>query len=404
MDVARCFIHRSAMGKATIVAWGSYDRSKPRVRLLLSALRKSKALAGELEIEAWRGVKDKSQMGRWRLLKEAALLLSAFPAATLKLARLPKHSAILLPYPAIPGIFFAALIARLRGFTLIMDAFLPLHDTIVRDRKMYKPGSLLARLVWLTEKAALRLADIILVDTDQHGEFLASEFGLDRDMFLTILVGAEPLFQEPSDRYPKVRTPGDKPLVLFYGQLIPLHGMDTILQAARITADDAFHWLIVGQGQDEALLRAALDGGAMRNVTWERWIEYEQLPGLIRSADLCLGIFGSSGKAGRVIPNKMFQILSAGKPILTRDSPAVKALASDYPDTVLTVPAADPQALAEAARRILTGGIRMRPLPGAALTVLQPDEGVKTLLARLAAGKCQTCPRRDQFGRSDDHA
>lgn len=372
------------MGKAAIFAWGSYDRSKPRVRLLFAALRKAGALAGEIEIAAWRGVRDKALLGRSQIVRRAIRLLSAYPGGIAKLARLPADSVVLLPYPALPGIFFAAAVARLRGFTLVLDAFLPLHDTIIRDRRMISPASMLARLIWWAEKAALGLADIIIVDTDQHGNFFAREFGMDRSRFLTVLVGAEPLFQPTSKQLEPAPTPGDKPLVLFYGQLIPLHGMGTILQAARITAEDPIRWLIVGQGQDEDLLRAALGDGGLPNVTWEPWVEYEHLPALINHADLSLGIFGASGKAGRVIPNKMFQILHAGMPIVTRASPAVQALASQFPESIITIPAADPQALAAAVRRVLADPGRLRPLPDSALELLGPDEGVRQLLLRLA--------------------
>lgn len=369
-----------------VIAWGSYDESKPRVRLLLDALRRTGALAAEINIAAWRGMEDKSLAGRGQLIKVALTLLRAYPAAILKLLRAPSGGAMLLPYPGIPDILFAVIPARLRGHRIVLDAFLPLHDTIVGDRAMLRPRSLAARLIWLGERIGLKLADIILVDSDQHGDFFAAEFGIERSRFLTVLVGAEPLFRAPAGQVPPLPVPAGRPLVLFYGQLIPLHGLGTILQAARLTAQEPFHWLLVGRGQEEPLLRAALEGGAMPNVSWLPWVDYEALPALIRHADLCLGIFGASDKAGRVIPNKMFQVLSAGKPILTRASPAVEVLADQFPHTVMTVPAADPQALADAVRRCLAEPARMRPLPPPALDALGPERGVTNLLRCLSDG------------------
>ncbi|WP_225421507.1 glycosyltransferase [Sphingomonas parva] len=356
------------------------------MRLLLDALRRVGALDGEINIAAWRGIEDKAVAGRGRLLRAALTLLAAYPAAMLKLLRAPRGGAVLLPYPGIPDVFFAAIAARLRGRRIVLDAFLPLHDTIVGDRAMLRPRSLPARLIWLAERIGLRLADIILVDTDQHGDFFAVEFGIDRSRFETVLVGAEPLFRAPAGPVPPLPAPAGRPLVLFYGQLIPLHGLETILEAARRTVDAPFHWLLVGRGQQEPLLRAALETKAMPNVSWLPWVDYAALPALIGHADLCLGIFGASAKAGRVIPNKMFQVLSAGKPIVTRASPAVAALAAEFPDTVITVPAADPVALAETVRRCLADPARLRPLPPAALDELGPDRGVASLLRRLSGG------------------
>jgi glycosyltransferase involved in cell wall biosynthesis len=49
-----------------------------------------------------------------------------------------------------------------------------------------------------------------------------------------------------------------------------------------------------------------------------------------------------------VIPNKVFQILATGTPLITRDSPAIRELLSPDTDGVWLIPPADPAALASA--------------------------------------------------------
>ncbi len=82
------------------------------------------------------------------------------------------------------------------------------------------------------------------------------------------------------------------------------------------------------------------------------WVEYPDLLDHIAAADVCLGIFGTSEKAASVIPNKVFQALSAGKPVITRDSPAIRELLAEAPYAVQLVPANDPSALAAAVMRL----------------------------------------------------
>ena len=87
------------------------------------------------------------------------------------------------------------------------------------------------------------------------------------------------------------------------------------------------------------------------NVEWIEWVEYEQLPEEIQSAGCALGVFGTSPKAARVIPNKAFQALACGTPLVTADTPAARELLADG-ESALLVPAGDPEALAAAVRRL----------------------------------------------------
>jgi glycosyltransferase involved in cell wall biosynthesis len=103
---------------------------------------------------------------------------------------------------------------------------------------------------------------------------------------------------------------------------------------------------VIGSGQLDGLLEARPP-----NVAWTRWIEYEQLPGALHGAGCALGIFGTSDKARRVIPNKAFQALACGVPLVTADTPAARELLTNG-ESALLVPPGDPVALADAMRRL----------------------------------------------------
>jgi glycosyltransferase involved in cell wall biosynthesis len=103
---------------------------------------------------------------------------------------------------------------------------------------------------------------------------------------------------------------------------------------------------LVGSGQLEHLVRKRPS-----NVEWLPWVEYEQLPAELHRAGCALGIFGTSAKARRVIPNKAFQALACGAPLVTADTPAARELLVHGESAVL-VPAGDAGALAAALRRV----------------------------------------------------
>ena len=131
---------------------------------------------------------------------------------------------------------------------------------------------------------------------------------------------------------------------LFVGKLIPLHGLETILAAARLAPELRIR--VVGSGQLDRLL-----DGRPPNVEHVPWVEYERLPAELHRASCALGIFGTSDKAARVIPNKAFQALACGTPLVTADTPAARELLRDG-ESALLVPPGDPQALATALRRL----------------------------------------------------
>jgi glycosyltransferase involved in cell wall biosynthesis len=192
--------------------------------------------------------------------------------------------------------------------------------------------------VRIVDRRAFRRADVVVADTDAHAGFFREEFGLGAERVEVCFVGAE-------DR---LFFPGWQPEtpfhVLFVGKLIPLHGVETILAAAALAPEIPFR--IVGNGQLDALL-----GGRAANVEWIPWVEYEDLPGELQSAGCALGIFGTGAKAARVIPNKAFQAIACGTPLITADTPAARELLTDGQNALL-VPPGDPAALAAAVRRL----------------------------------------------------
>jgi len=82
-------------------------------------------------------------------------------------------------------------------------------------------------------------------------------------------------------------------------------------------------------------------------VTFEPWVDYAALPARIHRADILLGVFGTTQKAGRVIPNKVYQALACGKPLITRQSPAYQVDLMNAVDSgVRWIAAGDADALA----------------------------------------------------------
>jgi glycosyltransferase involved in cell wall biosynthesis len=257
-------------------------------------------------------------------------------AAEARLLRPPhgRFDAVIVGYP---GHFDLAAARRsARGAPVLFNPLVSLHETLVEDRGRFSAGSRAARVLRGVDRHALRQADLVVADTEQNALHLAALGGLERDRLAVCLVGAEERLFRPGWQRPESFH------ALFVGKLIPLHGLETILEAARLAPELRFR--VVGSGQLEGLL---LDRPP--NVEWIEWVEYERLPEELRRAGCALGIFGTTAKAERVIPNKAFQALACGTPLVTADTPAARELLSHGESAVL-VPPGDAAALAEAVR------------------------------------------------------
>lgn len=313
-----------------ILYFGTYDRAYPRNAQVISCLRRAGVEVHERHEPVWDGRRDS-----WRA--------GAGDAARLALAELrllrpssERYDALVVGYPGhldLPAARRAA-----HGAPVVFNPLVSLADTFVDDRARFRSGSLPARFLKTVDRRALRAADLVVADTSAHAGHLAQLAGLPPDRLAVCFVGAEErLFQ-----------PGWEPArpfeALFVGKLIPLHGLEIILAAARLAPELRFR--LVGSGQLQHLL-----AGRPANVVHVPWVEYERLPEELHRAGCALGVFGASGKAARVIPNKAFQALACGTPLVTGDTPAARELLVDAESALLVLPG-DPQALADAVRRV----------------------------------------------------
>jgi glycosyltransferase involved in cell wall biosynthesis len=338
---------------------GTYERNYPRNRLVIAALRAAGARVEEAHVPVFEQVRDKSGVGLLVVARLAARLALAYarlvPAVALRLLRC---DALAVGYIGQGDMLVLGLLARAMGRTIIFNPLVTLTDTLVEDRGLVRVGSIRARALGAVDRLSLRLADVVLVDTAENGQFLIERFGVHQSKLRVVPAGAEERLFHPvehSDHPPSYcNTRLD---VLFVGTFIPLHGVETIVRAAALLDERNAPVTIelVGTGQTYQAMRelARRLGIAASTLTWTDWLPYDALGDRLRRADVALGVFDAGPKAARVIPNKVFQSLACGVATITRDAPALRCLLRDGEDALL-VPPNDPAALADAIERLLS--------------------------------------------------
>ena len=227
---------------------------------------------------------------------------------------------------------------KLRKKPVAMDFFISMYDTLCFDRRKFRPGSIAGKLLKFIDSRTLRCADLAICDTKAHGRYFCEEFGYPADRMRALYLEAD-----TSIYYPRETPKNEDFTVLYFGSILPLQGVDVILEAIDLLRNEqGIKFIVVGPL-----------GGNLRKgeeiTEYIEWLPQEQLAEKIASADLCLaGHFnGSIMKAKRTIPGKAYIYRAMEKPMILGDDPATHELFSEGDEGIYFCPMSDPKALAE---------------------------------------------------------
>ena len=92
---------------------------------------------------------------------------------------------------------------------------------------------------------------------------------------------------------------------------------------------------LCGGGQTYDEVRALAINLKLENVAFHERVPLEDLRLMAEKSHLLLGVFGTTEKTRRVIPNKAYQALCLEKPLLTGDTPAARELLVDGENALL---------------------------------------------------------------------
>lgn len=320
-----------------ITAFGTYDAARhPRIKVLIDGLRSAGHPVWEVNEPLGLSTAEKVRMLHqpWRLPLLLLRLLGCWwrlIRARFELRR--RHER--------PGV---VLVGYLGHFDVVLARALFPRCTIVLDHLVFAGDTatdrgargLRVRALTLLDRVAVACADVVVVDTEEHRRMLPHP-----SRGVVVPVGAEDRWFAAGDA---ARRDRDGALtVVFFGLFTPLQGAPTAAEGIARAVDRGadLRVTMIGTGQDHDSARARL--ADTPGVTWVDWVDAEDLPELVAGHDVCLGIFSSTTKGQRVVPNKVYQGLAAGCVVPTSDTPPQRRMVGDY---VELVPPADPAALA----------------------------------------------------------
>jgi glycosyltransferase involved in cell wall biosynthesis len=124
----------------------------------------------------------------------------------------------------------------------------------------------------------------------------------------------------------------NKKIILFVGSVSKWNGVHHLIGAAGLVKSKDVQFVIVGGGRDEEFMKELAK--KHKNIMFTGVVPYEEVPALIRLADVCAAPFPRVESVGwkdyeAPVPHLLLEYMGAGKPIVGSDVHVVGELLSD---------------------------------------------------------------------------
>lgn len=146
---------------------------------------------------------------------------------------------------------------------------------------------------------------------------------------------------------------GDRFVVLYAGNLGLIHGMNYLVEAARLLGNlDSIRFLFIGEGPLKKEVMSLRERYQLRNLEVLNGVPAEKIVDYFNLADVCLVSTKKSALTATILPVKMFDAWACAKPIIL----SVDGEAKDHlrrANAGLWAEPEDPAAIANAIKRLL---------------------------------------------------
>jgi glycosyltransferase involved in cell wall biosynthesis len=268
-----------------------------------------------------------------------------------------RHRAQLLLVRDLPLALATLFVGRVLGLPVVLDMAenYPAMVRDLRDSRQDRTGFRLVRNPWLVrmvERLSVRHVDHILTVVDESRDRLV-KLGVP-DARISVVMNTPSLqrwrtLQERVERQPPLGG-RDELVVAYLGVLEAPRGLGVAIQAMRRVRQrmPRARLVIIGSGRDEGRFRAeAARAGVTAGVEFRGWMDYEDALTYLSRCDVGLVPHHVTESWQTTIPNKLFDYMSIGKPVLVSDARPTERIVREE-RCGLVFPDRDERALAEA--------------------------------------------------------
>lgn len=181
----------------------------------------------------------------------------------------------------------------------------------------------LQNLVKKFEKSIISNADLVLTTTPQLGKY-AETMGSTSNQTKYFPLGINSNYFKPMKKNYSLMEELDidknDKVIVFMGTLYPFSGVDYILENFNFLLNKIIKikFLIIGGGPEYNKLKSLCNKlNLNQNIIFTGFIDQDKIPEYIALADLCINPFKINSITDKIIPTKILEYLSCGKPVLS---------------------------------------------------------------------------------------
>lgn len=161
----------------------------------------------------------------------------------------------------------------------------------------------------------------IVVVTPAFKDYLVEHWHVARQKISVVENGVETALFSPHSVSSDIRSRfqlNGKFLVCYIGTVGMAHGLDTLLRSAQRlqTAAPQVAFLLIGEGAEKQRLKKEAILRGLGNIIFLDQQPREKIPGFICASDACLVLLKKNRLFQTVIPTKMLEFMSCGKPVI----------------------------------------------------------------------------------------
>ncbi len=177
--------------------------------------------------------------------------------------------------------------------------------------------------------------------------------------------GADPAMFDPHQNGVYIRQQwglGNEFVVLYAGAHGLSNDLEVVLQSAKILKDDPrIRFVLVGDGKEKPHLIRLADEMGLTNVLFMPPVAKKEMGEILSAADACLAILKPLEWYKTTYPNKVFDYMAAGKPVVLAIDGVIREAVESH-QAGIAVPPGDAQALAQAVRRLADDPLTARQM------------------------------------------